>query len=222
MFKDRPSGLDHLESIRKDFLGNNDLLGIQDLGAGSAFSAGENRRVKDVAKASLSSPKQCRLLARLVEHISAKNVLEFGSCLGLSAAYMSQAGAAVISMEGSDALYDLARRRFDDSASAPDFRLGDFDKILPGILAEVPRWDLVFIDGNHTHEATLRYFNMLLPHIHADTVLIFDDIHWSVGMESAWEEINSNSKVTLSIDLFWCGMIFFRPGLSGEQFTIRY
>lgn len=212
----------HLESARADFRTNSKALHIDDLGAGSRSGAGTIRKVKDIAKQSLSSPKQCRLLARLVRHLQVDQVLEFGSCLGLSAAYMAEAGASVISMEGSAALHAVARKTFVKEGKGPDFRQGAFDQILPGILAELTRLDMVFIDGNHTQKATERYFSMLLPHINENTVLLFDDIHWSEGMESAWNTVRRHSKVTLSIDLFWCGMLFFRPGLSGEHFTIRY
>jgi len=211
-----------LEALRRDFLKNSEVLKIDDLGAGSSTGAGATRSVAEVARVSLSSAKQCRLLARLVHHLSVEHVLEFGTCLGISAAYMSEAGAKVISMEGSEALHAIAQDTFAKQGSGPDFRLGDFDDILPGILAEIPKLDMAFFDGNHTHEATTRYFETVLPYVQENTVLVFDDIHWSTGMESAWEKVKVHEQVTLSIDLFWCGMLFFQPGLSGEHFTIRY
>jgi predicted O-methyltransferase YrrM len=222
VFKEQGPQYEALESIRTQFLCNSDRLYIEDLGAGSSSGLGAERSVKDIARHSLSSAKQCRMLTRLLQHLQIKEVIEFGSCLGLSAAYMSEAGARVISMEGSEALHSIAKRTFVKDGIGPDFRLGAFDKTLPNILEELPKLDMAFVDGNHTKEATERYFTMLLPYVHNHTVLLFDDIHWSSGMESAWDSIRKHPKVTLSIDLFWCGMLFFRPGLSGEHFTLRY
>jgi len=222
VFKEQGSHYERLESIRKGFLSNPARLQIEDLGAGSRSNLGANRSVQEIASQSLSSGKQCRLLARLVQHLQIQHVLEFGTCLGLSAAYMSEAGAKVISMEGSTNLHEIARNSFCKEGKGPDFRLGAFDQLLPDILEELPQLDMAFVDGNHTKEATERYFAMLLPYVHDHTVLLFDDIHWSSGMDSAWDLIKKHPRVTLSIDLFWCGMLFFLPGLSGEHFTIRH
>ena len=82
-------------------------------------------------------------------------------------------------------------------------------------------FDLIYFDGNHTREATLNYFQQLLPTAHNDTVFVFDDIHWSAGMEAAWEEIKAHPKVQISIDTFYLGLIFFRKEQSKQHFKIR-
>jgi hypothetical protein len=53
--------------------------------------------------------------------------------------------------------------------------------------------------------------------------MVFDDIHWSEGMERAWEEIKRDPAVTLTIDIFFVGLVFFRKmQLIPQHFTIRY
>lgn len=193
----------------------------EDLGAGSS-SRNDERRIKDIAKLSLSSPHQCRILYRMVKYLDVARVLEFGSCLGVSAAYMAQAGAEVISMEGNRDLYHRAVSSFSSVGSGIDFRHGAFENILPRIIDEEKPFDLIFIDGNHRKEPTLRYFDQVRPLIKENTVLIFDDIHWSEEMESAWFELKANPEITMSLDLFWCGIVFFRKGLSGEHLSVRY
>lgn len=81
--------------------------------------------------------------------------------------------------------------------------------------------NLVYFDGNHQKEATLIYFGMLLPLAHNDSVFIFDDIHWSKGMEEAWEEIKAHPRVRVTIDSFFWGIVFFRQEQEKEHFTIR-
>ena len=84
-----------------------------------------------------------------------------------------------------------------------------------------PTTDLIFFDGNHQKEATLNYFNQLLPLAHNDSVFIFDDIHWSKGMEEAWEKIKKHPEVRVTIDSFYWGIVFFRKEQEKEHFTIR-
>ena len=87
---------------------------------------------------------------------------------------------------------------------------------------EIGKFDLVFIDGNHKKEATLRYFNLLLPYVHSNSIVIFDDIRWSNEMEMAWCEIYSHKNIKLSIDLFNLGIVFFNEKLIKQHFEIYY
>ena len=83
------------------------------------------------------------------------------------------------------------------------------------------KFDLVYFDGNHQKEATLNYFQQLLPTAHNDSVFIFDDIHWSQGMEEAWETICKHPSVKVSIDTFHIGVVFFRREQAKQHFKIR-
>lgn len=87
---------------------------------------------------------------------------------------------------------------------------GNFDTTFKTALTAAKKLDLCFIDGNHRYEPTLAYFEQCLPYIHEHSILIFDDIHWSDDMEKAWEHIKQHPSVRLTIDLFWCGIVFFR------------
>jgi predicted O-methyltransferase YrrM len=80
---------------------------------------------------------------------------------------------------------------------------------------------LIYFDGNHSKKATLDYFELLLPIISNESVWIFDDIHWSKDMEEAWEIIKNNPKVTVTIDTFQWGFVFFRKEQEKEHFVIR-
>ena len=88
--------------------------------------------------------------------------------------------------------------------------VGKFDDTLQNVLNQLVTLDVCFIDGNHRREPTLDYFEKCLAHAHQGTILIFDDIHWSEEMEQAWKEIKAHPKVRVTIDMFWCGIVFFR------------
>ena len=100
---------------------------------------------------------------------------------------------------------------------------GDFQQTLPAFLSTVKQIDLAFIDGNHRKAPTLEYFSKLLSLSTPSTVLIFDDIHWSAEMEEAWFAIQQHSAVTLTIDLFFIGLVFINPDFKVKQhFSIRF
>ena len=100
-------------------------------------------------------------------------------------------------------------------------RIGNIDDLLPEIIQQ-QTFDCVFFDGNHTEEATNRYFELCLKSIKNESVFIFDDINWSDGMKNAWNNIKQHNSVRVTIDLFFMGIVFFRKELSKEDFVIRF
>ncbi|HCF64382.1 MAG TPA: SAM-dependent methyltransferase, partial [Chitinophagaceae bacterium] len=130
----------------------------------------------------------------------------------------------VYTMEGAPAIAAVAQQTF-QQLQLKNIRLiqGDFDYQLPELLKELDSVDFVYIDGNHRKAPTLDYFHQLLERIHDDSILIFDDIHWSAEMESAWSEICRHPQVTATSDLFFIGIVFFRKEfLVKQHYTIRY
>ena len=136
----------------------------------------------------------------------------------------ANANANVITMEGSSEIAAVAKKHFQYLGLKNIEQVtGNFDETLPGVLSRNAQLDFVFIDGNHRLEPTMRYFEWLKPHVHENTVLIFDDIHWSKEMELAWKKIQADEMVTLTIDLFFIGMVFFRKENKVKQhFSVRY
>jgi predicted O-methyltransferase YrrM len=95
--------------------------------------------------------------------------------------------------------------------------------MLPPVISQLPVIDLAFIDGNHRYHPTMQYFNQLVEKINKNTILVFDDIHWSPEMESAWIEIKLHPAVRCTIDIFFMGFLFFRNEFKEKQdFTIRF
>ena len=100
---------------------------------------------------------------------------------------------------------------------------GAFDQTFAPLLASLPKIDFAFVDGNHRKIPTLQYFELLLAHANNNTIMVFDDIHWSVEMETAWTTIQHHPAVTLTIDLFFIGIVFINRDIKvKQQFTIAY
>lgn len=223
---EQPFAIKQAEQLRKKLLGSREILAVEDFGAGSLKHTTSNRSVGDIARYSAKPAKYARVLYHLVHHYGCRNIIELGTSLGISTAYMALANThgRVITCEGSAALAQKSRENF--AALMLDnitVLTGEFEQTLPQALNEMPEADLVFIDGNHRYEPTIRYFNELIPHLHNDSILVFDDIHWSREMEQAWAEIKQHEDISETIDLFFIGIVFFRSQQKVKQhFTIRY
>lgn len=130
--------------------------------------------------------------------------------------------ARIITIEGAPEVYKQANKTFEKlSISNIDARCGTFDEVLPNLLSELKQLDLVYIDGNHSEEATLRYFNMVKPLLHNNSLVVFDDIYWSKGMTRAWEAIKADPGVQVTVDLFFLGLVFFRQEQARQHFRLR-
>lgn len=215
-----------VEALRSKLLRDESIIEVEDFGAGSAISKTNQRTIASIARHAAKSKKMAQLLFRIVNFYQPQTILELGTSLGISTAYMAMANpqARVITAEGSAAIARRASQNFQSLQLSSIHQVtGNFDDTLPRILTDFPRLDLAFIDGNHRYEPTVRYFNQLLPALHDHSILIFDDIHWSAGMEKAWEEIKEHPAVSLSIDLFFIGLVFFSEEFKVKQhFTIRF
>lgn len=215
-----------IEDLRQLLLLDQKELLIEDFGAGSRVKKENTRKICDIAKSSLKPKKFGQLLFRIVDHYSPAVILELGTSLGITTTYMASAkeGSSVTTMEGAKTVAAVARNNFEKlHLSNIEMVEGNFDETLSPVVNKLRSIDLAFVDGNHRYEPTLRYYRELLPAMHEYSVLIFDDIHWSKEMEQAWEAIKADEAVTLSIDLFFIGLVFFRKEQKIKQhFTIRF
>lgn len=217
---------EQVEPLRQQMRKNQASISIEDFGAGSRVHASTTRKVATIAASSLKPKKYGQLLFRMVAHFQPKTILELGTSLGVTTAYMALANPAakIWSMEGSNAIADLAEANF-KSLGIDNVQLvrGNFDLTLQPFLDTVEQLDFVFVDGNHRYEPTIHYFQLLKPKMREHSILIFDDIHWSKEMEAAWEAIKKDPSVSLSIDLFFIGIVFFRKEqLVKQDFIIHY
>jgi len=218
---------EQIEQVRRDLLLRARFIKRVDLGARSVEFPYSQRfaRVRDIARKSSVSPRKGQFLYRLVKHFKPRIIVEFGTAFGISAMYMAMGyrNSHIYTLEGCTDTLTIATHNFTRLGLGNiEERCGNFDELLPGILRKAETVDLVFFDGNHKKDATLRYFDECLNHIQNNTIFVIDDIHWSAGMNSAWENIRQHPSVTISIDLFELGVVFFRKELSKEDFILRF
>jgi predicted O-methyltransferase YrrM len=220
-----PSEFGTIEALREDLLDSEQIIRVNDLGAGSRVFDLPSRRVADIARSALKPPHQAQLMYRLVKYFQARNILELGTSFGITTLYLAVGAeeGTVHTMEGCPQTLRIAQHHFDQLKLRNIVPvLGSFRSRLPETLQRMGEVDLVFIDGHHAKEPTLDYFELCMARAHADTVFVLDDIHWSRGMEQAWEAVKADPRVTVTIDLYDLGLVFLRTEQAREHFTLRY
>jgi predicted O-methyltransferase YrrM len=210
-----------IEWLRKHLLQNQTQIHIEDFGAGSMVNSSTTRTIADICRYSATSPFFGKLLYRLVLWQQPKYTIELGTSLGIGTLYLSGAAPSdgkVYTLEGSPELAAKAKERFQRmEARKIELIHGRFENTLPPLLQQLPRVDLVYLDGHHQYQPTMDYFRQLLKKADPNTVFVLDDIHWSLEMENAWKEIQAFSEVRMTVDLFYCGLVFFRPDIKVKQ-----
>lgn len=155
-----------------------------------------------------------RFLMRLVAESRPRSCLELGTAFGLSTAY--QAAALEINGEGRMMTIDAAQEwtaiaedGFDrlGLASRIETRTGQIDSVLPEALAGMDRVDYVFIDAEHQEEPTVRYFELILPHLASGAVLVLDDVVFPPEMRPAWRRISSHPRAGTAVGLGRMGIV---------------
>lgn len=220
-YNGKPIKVPEAEIIRDQLLKNESTIHLNGFGAGSRNYSTKRIKVKKHAKHSLKSKTECQLLHRIISHLAPQQILELGTSFGISSLYISNAApnSQITSIEGEEEIQEIAQSNL-QSKNVTSL-LGDIDNILPTVLNSFQQLDCVIFDANHSYEPTLRYFEACLEQAHNDSFFIIDDIYWSPEMTRAWKQIIKDDRVTISIDLFHFGLVFFRKEQPKEHFTLR-
>jgi len=230
---EKPLDTSFIENQRKKFLNNKSNIEVIDFGKGIRFVKTRNnneplryeRKVGDIARGSLQSKRMCAMLYRTIRYFAPKTILELGTSLGITTAYLAKAApqAKLITLEGCPQTASLAENFFRESGLGNiELIRGDFRKTLPGVINKLKAIDLAYIDGGHTYEGLMNNFNAIREHISESSVLIIDDIRWSAEMKKAWLEIAAHSQATLCVDMFRLGIVFFKKGLSKQIIPVAF
>ncbi|NMH86369.1 O-methyltransferase [Flavivirga algicola] len=213
----------HILNYKKELLKDKTSIKVTDLGAGSQVMKQHERRISSMAKNAGSTNKRAKLLYRLAKHFSPKTILELGTSLGIATHAMSLANqdTHITTIEGCPNISEFSKANFKKyNLDNIDIKTGDFNIVINQLPAN-NNYDFIFFDGNHQKKTTLNYFETFLQAANNDSIFIFDDIYWSKEMTEAWEIIKQHPKVSVTIDTFFWGLVFFRKEQVKEHFIIR-
>lgn len=214
-----------IEALRKQLFRDKRLITINDFGAGAKTNKNTQRTVADIAQKSLKKPSIAQLFYRIIKHYQYNNIFDLGTSLGITTAYLGKANKEVKlkSFEGCGETAKIAQENFGKlSLKNIEIVVGNIDETLPESLNKTEQLDFVFFDANHRYEPTIRYFEQCLSKIHDSSCFIFDDIYWSEEMKLAWQTIQKHEAITVSIDLFWVGIVFFRKEQPKQHFILKF
>jgi predicted O-methyltransferase YrrM len=213
-----------LKNYRNSLLENKDTIEVTDFGVGSRVFKSNTRAINQIAKNAGISSKSAQLLFKIIHYFQPESILEIGTSLGIATSAMSlgNKNSKIITLEGCANTISVAKSQCQlQNLNNIEFIISEFSSYLTTQNLQPRTYKLIYFDGNHSKKATLDYFEFLLPTITNDSVWIFDDIHWSENMEDAWEIIKKHPKVTVTIDTYQWGIVFFRREQKKEHFVIR-
>jgi predicted O-methyltransferase YrrM len=227
IFRNRtdPAVVYSIEKIRKRQLSDKRVIDVKDFGAGAENKPDNFKKVSDIAVHSTVPEKYGMLLANMAAEFGRPMIIEFGTSLGISTMYMASSCSEVpvFTMEGCPATAELADLNFKEAGLKNIvLKVGSFVDTIPEIISQGIKPGLVFIDGDHRKKPLLDYFEKMAEISDNNTVIIIDDINYSGEMEEAWNEIQLYEKVSLTVDIFRMGIVFFRKGIERKNYIIRY
>jgi len=212
-----------LTDIRREQRNDPRLISVEPVGTSNHIT--KQYSVARLAKRYALPLKHGTLLFKLVQRFKPSTILETGTGTGFSAACLALGNpdASVHTVDALQPLIDVATESLQSqNIRNVVFHRGQLDDVLESVCRNIRPIEAVYLDANHTCEATLRYFDVILQHLTTTAFVIVDDIHWSKGMNNAWLKLCKHPRVTVSLDFYRLGLLFLAPDLSQETFRLYY
>lgn len=210
-----------VRQLRKQLSNNEEVVPIEDYGAGSMYGNPKQKTISRIARESAVSEREGRILFKLVNLYQPQTILELGTSLGVSAIYQAAAmpRAHFVSIEGNTAVAQVAQKLVERAGVRVVVEAGKFENVLPQVLPEMQCVEYVYMDGDHRGEATIAYFEQILPYLKEGSVVVVGDNHWSASMLKAWQHLRRHKAVRWSVDLFDMGVLTIGEG-NGETYDL--
>lgn len=198
---------------RLNMLADGTELNVTDFGTGKSGK----RKVSQVARKSSTEPRYGGVIQKIIDAFKVERILELGTSVGIGTMFLARTNAKVkvTTVEGCPETSKFAKSEFSKRKIANvNFINDNFDHLFDSHALNGQKFDLSLIDGNHTCEATLRYFNHIVNnHCGQKSIIVIDDINWSRDMYRAWKEISAKMQDSLRLNLFRMGIIFCGYGM---------
>lgn len=216
---------EQLEQHYFELIHDHHLITNKNPGAGTSLHKELRVPIKKLARHSIKSLPWRKLICRLVDERKPKIIIELGTSFGITTAYMATMcpDAKIYTFEANPSLIKLSRDFF-NIAGLTNIEIieGNIDETLPAFLKQHPHIDVAYIDANHRFAPTIKYVERIMECVSWKGLIIMDDIYWSYQMTKAWDAIASKKSVSVSIDLWQIGLLYFHSGQEKENFKLRF
>jgi predicted O-methyltransferase YrrM len=215
--------IERIEVERKRLQNCREPLIDGSLGEGGLYDKGLT--IQQACAAS-KSPKQALLLFLLARFMRPSNIIELGTNVGISSAYIAAGlmlngkNCTIATLDASPYRQRLAKEVHCNLAvDNISYVEGLFKDTLGTSLVALGSIDFAFIDGHHQYQPTLDYFEEILKFSAPNAVFVFDDIRWSEGMKKAWSQIQSDDRLGLIVNLCSVGVCVRRQEEISQRFN---
>ena len=175
-----------------------------------------HRHIIPIAKALRKycfTEQENRLLFRLANRFQSKTIYVAGSDFGLTPLYLTaySAASACIVVEPEPTVATIAREYLNKYTTATFVMQNNFTYIPDNL-------DFI-VFGYSFKSFSIHTFEHFLPHINDNTVMIIAGINASTINRKTWKSICAHPKVTVTIDLYRLGIVFFNPKLYQQTYN---
>lgn len=210
-----------IERLRKLLLNNEQIITYQD-----RHKPGKIRRrtVAEIVKREAIKPKQGALLFRLTNYFKSQRILQLGPSIGLSTLYLTSYATNLkcIAIEKTPELGIIAGDILKHSNNPIDLRIGDYYELLPQALKDLGSVDFVFFNTGSEQQNNEQLFNTCMNSISDDTVFVFDGIKVNGKMRKFWKKICADQRVSITVDLYSMGLVFFNKRLHKRNYIVYF
>ncbi len=214
-----------IENLRTKLLNDSTPVQVQDAGAGSRKNRkNAGKTISQIAQYEISSWKKCAFLSALIQDRGFSNCVELGTSLGITAAYLSSACANgnIFTFEADATLCQKATDHL-SQLGCKNVRIipGNIDDTLTPFLEKSPRIDCAFIDANHKSHALERYFTWLVTKLSENSIIIIDDIRWSMDMNTSWNRLCKHPDVSVILEFRDIGVLFINTKHTRQHYILE-
>lgn len=213
---------DDIELIRKQLLFCNKRVTYPDWRQNRKI---RSRMVGQVVEREAIKPKHGALLFRLANYFKSKHILQLGTSVGISTLYLTSyaSGLTCIALESVPEFASVARMAFEKAACrSVDLRVGAYQKLLPEVLADMPSLDLVHFAASIDPQEKAGLFAACLQRVNDDTLFVFEGIRANRRARAFWHSVCQHDDVTVSVDLYSTGLLFFNPKLHKRNYIVYF
>lgn len=211
---------ENVEKLRNELRNDHRVIDLFDLKTQINY----RKTISSIAKTSLSQSRFSAFLNLLIDFLQISRVLETGTSLGINTLYMagSESVERVSTIEASPIISSIAKEQFAKLLQHKiEITTGTIQDVFESVVVrDCPQ--LCFIDADHRSEAVRFCIDTLMTHVPEIKCIIVHDIYWSEDMLDSWQQMVSDDRFPLTVDLFQAGLIFPNLEMPKQHFTLRF